>query len=140
MHFPRHIIPHSLSRSPYGGALLSAHMARGRGRDEYAVEGILRLIFTLSVSALPSRKFVSSTSRRLLSLPTSSPRGCPSRCSLSFGPVSTSVVPRVSTMGGVRELVVLGAHELLIELGRLGPLCGGRPSLLPINMYYWLLT
>jgi hypothetical protein len=53
---------------------------------------MLRLIFTLSTSALPSGMFVSFTFRRLLSSPTSSPRGCPPRCSQSFGPVSTSAV------------------------------------------------
>jgi hypothetical protein len=42
---------------------------------------MLRLIFTLSVSALPSGTFVSSTSRRLLSSLSSSPMGCPPRCS-----------------------------------------------------------
>jgi hypothetical protein len=41
---------------------------------------------------------------RVLHVPmTSSPRGCPPRCSRSFGPVSMSVVARVSTAEGVRE-------------------------------------
>jgi hypothetical protein len=60
-----------------------------------SIPSMLRLIFTLSASALPSGTFMSSTSRRLLSLSTSSPRGCPPQCSRSFGPVSTSVVDRV---------------------------------------------
>jgi hypothetical protein len=58
---------------------------------------MLRLIFTLSVRALPLGTFVFSMSRRLLRSSTSSPRGCPPQ---SFGPVSTSVVARVSTGRG----------------------------------------
>jgi hypothetical protein len=46
-----------------------------------SASSILRLMFTLSVSTLPSGTFVSSTSRRLLSSPISSSRGCPPRCS-----------------------------------------------------------
>jgi hypothetical protein len=60
---------------------------------------MLRLIFTLSASTLSSRIFMSSTSRRLHSLPTSSPRGCPPWCSRSFDPVSTSAMARISTGG-----------------------------------------
>jgi hypothetical protein len=56
---------------------------------------MLRLIFTLSASVLLSGTFVFSTSRRLLSSPTSSPRGYPTQCSRSFGPVSTSTMARV---------------------------------------------
>jgi hypothetical protein len=33
-----------------------------------------------------------------------------------------------------QELIVLEAHGLHV-LGGLGPLCGERPNLLPINMY-----
>jgi hypothetical protein len=62
---------------------------------------MLRLIFTLSMSALSPGTSVSYTSRPLLSSSTSSPRGCPPRCSRSFGPVSTSVVATVSTARGV---------------------------------------
>jgi hypothetical protein len=39
----------------------------------------------------------------------------------------------------VRELIVLGAHGLRVLAG-LSPLCGGRPNLLPINMYYCHLS
>jgi hypothetical protein len=60
---------------------------------------ILRLISTLSASALPSGTFVSSTFRRLLSPLTSSARGYHPRCSQSFGQISTSVVARVLTRG-----------------------------------------
>jgi hypothetical protein len=49
---------------------------------------MLRSIFTLSESALPSETFMSSTSQGLLSLPTSSQRGCPLQCSQSFDPIS----------------------------------------------------
>jgi hypothetical protein len=45
---------------------------------------ILRLIFTLSASALSSETFVSSTFRRLPNSSTSSPRGCPPRFSQSL--------------------------------------------------------
>jgi hypothetical protein len=58
---------------------------------------------------------------------------------LGVGPVSTSAVARVSTVGGVRELIVIGAHGLCV-LGRLDPLCGERPIFLPINMYSCSLT
>jgi hypothetical protein len=69
-----------------------------------------RLIYTLSVSALSSGTFVSSTSRRFLSSPTSPPRHCPPRYSQSFGSVSTTAVSRVHTGGGrgvVREPCIL---------------------------------
>jgi hypothetical protein len=35
------LIPPSLARSSYGGALLSTHMARAHGRGSYVVGGIL---------------------------------------------------------------------------------------------------
>jgi hypothetical protein len=60
---------------------------------------MLRLISTLSASALPLGTFMSSTFRRLLSSLTSSTRGYHPRCSQSFDQISTSVVARVSTRG-----------------------------------------
>jgi hypothetical protein len=51
-----------------------------------------RLIFILSKRTLPSIKSTSSMSRRHRSSPTSSRRGSPPRCLISFGPVSTSAV------------------------------------------------
>jgi hypothetical protein len=51
-----------------------------------------RLIIILSERRLPSVKSASSTSRRYRSSPTSSRRDSPTRCLMSFGPGSTSVV------------------------------------------------
>jgi hypothetical protein len=95
---------------------------------------MVRLIFTLSTSALPLGTFVFSVSWWLLSSLTSLPRGYPPRCFWSFCPVSTFAVARVLTVEGVREQIVLGAHDLHVLRG-LCPLCGGRSNLLPINMY-----
>jgi hypothetical protein len=47
----------------------------------------LRSIFTSSGNVLPLVMFVCSTFRRLLSTPTSSPRGCRPPYSRSSGPV-----------------------------------------------------
>lgn len=62
-----------------------------------STRSMLSSIFTSSVSALLSGTSVFSTSRRARNLRTASPKiFCP-RCSQSFGPVSTSILARVST-------------------------------------------
>jgi hypothetical protein len=42
-HFSLRVIPPSLARSPYGGALLSTHMARARGCGSHTVGGDVAL-------------------------------------------------------------------------------------------------
>jgi hypothetical protein len=93
-----------------------------------STRSMLRLISISSASALPSRTFVFSMSQRLPNSPTSSPRGYPPQCSRSFGPDSTSVMARVSTSGGVRELIVIEAHGLCV-FRVFDPVCGEGPTL-----------
>jgi hypothetical protein len=62
-------------------------------------------IFTLCGNAWPSVMSVSCTCRRYPSSQTSSRRVCLLQCFRSFGPVSTFAVARVSTTGGVRNML-----------------------------------
>jgi hypothetical protein len=101
---------------------------------------MLRSTSTSSVSASPLVMCVSYTSRRPPSSPTSSPRGCPRRCSLSFNPISTSVVLRVSTVcvwGGVRVFPILlglmGCH--VHSMGCNGLVFGEAQPQPPISLY-----
>jgi hypothetical protein len=97
---------------------------------------LLRLISTSSMSVLPSGTFGSSTSQRLPSSLTSSPRGCPPRCSRSFSPISTFAVATISTTGGLECGYMWGAMRSVIRV--VGPLCVEEAQ--PLVYKYVLLS
>jgi hypothetical protein len=128
--------------SPYRGPLWSTATTLAWStsppiQSNIGAPSMLRSTSTLSVSASPLEMCVSYTSRRPPSSPTSSPGGCPRRCSPSFDPVSTSVVARVSTAGGVIVFPVLlglmGCH--VHSMGCNGPVFGEVQPQPPISLY-----
>ena len=74
-------------------------------------QNTLRSTFTSSGSMLLLVIFVFSTCRRLLSSPTSSPKGCLPRSSLNFGPVLMFGVPMIRLRGMLDRVLILYGLE-----------------------------